>query len=364
MKVRNLSTSMLLVGLVFAGPVAFCQDPDPAPAAPQQIAAASTPEEPQGTAPATDQASSSTQTPGPTGDQADRSTLAPEHRAAPQDRRDAVFYPGDTERFKPLMHKLIGNILQDQKEIWTSPFRMNRQDAKWWIGFTGVTAGLIASDHTTSHWLENSQGQVRWGNRVANIGASYTLIPLVAGFYAYGVIADDPKPREVGVLGGESLLDSLIVVEIIKTIAGRNRPDSTEHPGKFFAGGNSFPSGHAIESWSLASLIAHEYKHTPWVGITAYGLAGVVSAARFGAQKHYASDIVAGGAMGWFIGRYVYNTHVNHAIHNRSWLNPTVMPQMDPGSRSYGLALSFGRGSFTPVVPPAAPPAPAFGMLQ
>ena len=35
----------------------------------------------------------------------------------------------------------------------------------------------------------------------------------------------------------------------------------------------------------------------------AYGLASVVSAARFTAQKHYASDIVAGAAMVWFIGR-------------------------------------------------------------
>jgi membrane-associated phospholipid phosphatase len=310
-----------------------------------------------------DQASPSAQTPAPTGDQADRSTLAPEQPQAPKDRRDDIYYPGDTERFKPLMHKLVANILQDQKEIWTSPFRMNRQDAKWWIGFGAVTGALIATDHTTSNWLENSAGQVRWGNRISNIGASYTLIPLVAGFYTYGVLADDPKPREVGVLGGEALLDSLIVVEILKVVAGRNRPDSTEHPGKFFDGGTSFPSGHAIESWSLASLIAHEYKHTPMVGIVAYSLAGVVSAARFSAQKHFASDIVAGGAMGWFIGRYVYNTHVNHAIHHRAWLNPTVMPQIEPGSRTYGLALSFGgNSSFTRVVPAAAPPTPAFGI--
>src|SRR5215467_6174254 len=39
-----------------------------------------------------------------------------------QDVRDRVYYPGDTERVKPLARKLIGNVLLDQKEIWTSPF--------------------------------------------------------------------------------------------------------------------------------------------------------------------------------------------------------------------------------------------------
>jgi hypothetical protein len=96
---------------------------------------------------------------------------------------------------KPLLWKLGGNILLDQKEIWTSPFHMHAGDAKWWIGFGAATAALIATDHTTSTALENSKGQITWGNNVSKIGAAYTLIPLVAGFYGYGVLRDDPKAR-------------------------------------------------------------------------------------------------------------------------------------------------------------------------
>ena len=273
---------------------------------------------------------------------ADRTAAAAQ--TGPKDARDPVFYPGDTERFKPLMHKLGVNILLDQKEIWTSPFHMRATDAKWWIGLGAVTAALIATDHKTSNAVLGSNSEIRWGNRVSNIGASYTLIPLVAGFYGYGVWKDDPKPREVGVLGGEALLDALIVVEVLKVIAGRNRPDAETDKGKFFVGGSSFPSGHAMESWALASVIAHEYKHTKVVGVVAYGLAGVVSAARFGAQKHYLSDIVAGGSMGWFIGRYVYQTHMDHAIHHRAWLDPQIVPTIDPATRTYGIALRFGKG--------------------
>jgi membrane-associated phospholipid phosphatase len=259
------------------------------------------------------------------------------------DSRDRIFYPGDTERVKPLAGKLLANTLLDQKEIWTSPFHMRRQDATWWVGVAGVTAALIATDHRTINTFENSQGQVSWGNNISRIGASYTLLPVVAGFYGYGVLKDDPKPREVGVLGGEALLDSLIVVEVLKTAAGRNRPDTPTNPGHFFKGGDSFPSGHAIESWALASVIAHEYGHgSKVVPVVVYSLAGVVSAARFTAQRHFASDIVVGGAMGWFLGRYVYQTHMDHAIHRHLAARPRITPELDPSQRLYGLALTFG----------------------
>lgn len=261
-----------------------------------------------------------------------------------EDPRDRIWYPGDTESVKPLARKLFGNILLDQKQIWTSPFHMDKKDAGLWLGFGALTGALIATDRHTSTLLENGKTQVAWANHVSNIGASYTLIPLVAGFYGYGVFRDDPKPREVGVLGAEALLDSLIVQQVLKPIAGRKRPDSQHEASHFFDGGDSFPSGHTIESWALASVIGHEYgRGSKIVPIVAYSLATVVSAARFTSQKHYASDIVAGGAMGWFIGRYVYRTHMDHAIHEHGWLRPQIIPEFDPGTRTYSASLLFVR---------------------
>src|ERR1017187_2198552 len=273
----------------------------------------------------------------PTDPEGSRPSAPGDPSPAAKDARDTVYYPGDTERLKPLVYKLGMNVWLDQKEIWTSPFHMRKRDVKWWILFGGATAALIATDRPTSTLFENSRGQVSWGNHLSNIGAGYTLAPLVAGFYGYGALAGDPKARETGVLGGEALLDGLIVMEVLKLAARRNRPDAPNNKGEFLAGGSDFPSGHAIESWALASVIAHEYQHTKWVPVLAYGLAGVVSAARFTAQQHYASDIVCGGAMGWFIGRFVYQTHMDHAIHQHAWLTPRMMPQVDPGSRTYGV---------------------------
>jgi membrane-associated phospholipid phosphatase len=260
------------------------------------------------------------------------------------DRRDRVFYPDDTERVKPLARKLFLNILYDQEDIFTSPFHANRHNALQWLVPIAVTGAFIAADTHIADAFENSRGQVRWGGRISDIGASYTLIPIIAGSYVYGAWRDNPKGREIGVLGTESLLDSLIVVGVLKEVFRRNRPDE-KNPGDFWGGGTSFPSGHAIQIWSIASLLDHEYKHKKIVGITAYSLAGIVSAARIAAQKHFASDVVAGGTMGWFIGRYVYNTHMSHLSHTHSSLIPMIVPQVDPLQRTYSFALIFHPGS-------------------
>jgi membrane-associated phospholipid phosphatase len=268
-------------------------------------------------------------------------TASPSARA--EDRRDRVFYPGDTERPKPLFRKLLLNIAYDQADIFTSPFRVNRHNALEWLIPLAAVGALIPADTHLADAFENSKGQVRWGGRISDIGASYTLIPIVAGSYIYGAWRDNAKGREIGVLGTETLLDSLIVVGITKEIFRRNRPDE-RNPGDFWGGGSSFPSGHAIQIWSIASLLDHEYKNKRIVGITAYTLASIVSAARIAAQKHFASDVVAGGAMGWFIGRYVYDTHMSHLAHEHSSLIPIITPDIEPLQRRYGVALAFNLG--------------------
>jgi membrane-associated phospholipid phosphatase len=288
--------------------------------------------------------------------QTENPSTLPQHPPPILDRRDRIFYPGDTERLKPLGRKMGLNILLDQEEIFTSPFHMNRHNAPVWLISAAATAGLIVADRHITNSFENSRGQVRWGGRISNIGASYTLVPLVAGYYGYGVWRDHAKAREIGVLGTESLLDSLIVAGVLKEAVRRNRPDDKD-PGEFFDGGTSFPSGHAIQMWSIASLVAHEYQHKPIVAVAAYSLASIVSASRIAAQKHFASDVVAGGAMGWFIGRYVYQTHMSHLAHKHASFMPMILPQFDASQRSYGVSLLFGGSGASAAF--AAQPVPA-----
>jgi len=253
----------------------------------------------------------------------------------------------EAESLKPLVKRLARNIGQDQKRIWTSPFRITRKNARWWLTFGAATGLLIATDRRTSRQLPNTADQVAFSRHVSQVGAVYTLIPTACGLYLSGLLAHDAKLRETGLLGGEALADALIVSEVLKLAAGRQRPLEADGGGHFFHAGTSFPSGHAIESFALASVISHRYGNRKAVAVLAYGLAGLVSASRFSARKHFASDILAGGAMGWFIGRHVSETHQDRSRAKRpparAWLAPQVIPQVQPAARSYGISLVWHR---------------------
>ena len=263
------------------------------------------------------------------------------------DSRDRVLYSRETEHFKPLTRKLAQNILMDQKEMWTSPFQIRSvEDAVPWILVAGGAAALIASDHWSARQLPNTVDQVSISHDVSQLGAGYTVLPITAGLYIGGAIAHNEKARETGILGGEAILDSLIVAEVFKVTMRRQRPLEGDGTGRFFQGGSSFPSGHAAESWALASVVAHEYNSNILYPIAAYGLASLVSFSRLSGQNHFPSDVFVGSALGWFTGRYVFKTHVDHSIHRRpesklSSLHPRIMPQLDGTVR--GVVLLWGQ---------------------
>jgi len=265
----------------------------------------------------------------------------------PTQNPDEVLQPAETKHLPSTGRKFVVNFATDQKEIWTSPFRMNRKDAKWWLLFGSGTAVLIATDHRTSKALPNTVRQVAFSRDVSQIGAVYTTLPVAGALYIYGAATDNPHTREAGVLGTEALLDGFVVSSVLKFAAGRERPNQPGGDGRFFKGQRSFPSGHATMSWAFASLISHEYKGGKVVPIIAYSLASTVSVARFTAQQHFASDIVAGGAIGWFIGKFVFERHLDPEIHKRYSTTvankyvPEIDPVFMPGSHEYALSLAW-----------------------
>jgi membrane-associated phospholipid phosphatase len=206
---------------------------------------------------------------------------------------------------------LVKDILQDQKRIWTSPLHTSRKSAQWLLIFGGITGVAVATDRRTSQALPNTPDQLAFSRRVSQAGAAYTLVPLVGGIYAIGALTKSTKLRGTGLLGAEAIADALVVSEALKLATGRQRPLEGDGTGRFFHGSNSFPSGHALESFALASLIAHRYRNRKAIVILAYGVAGLVTASRFSTRRHFASDLVVGSAMGWVLGRHVYVSHRN-----------------------------------------------------
>src|SRR6185369_1876451 len=168
-------------------------------------------------------------------------------------------------------------IVQDQKAIWTSPFHTSKANAKWWAIFGGTTAVLIASDRWTSKQLPNTKDQLAVSTWTSRLGAAYSLLPISGAFYFIGLGAGNDRLRETGILGFEALANTEILATIIKLATHRQRPVDGNGNGAFWGSKGSylnasFPSGHAINSWALASIVAHEYPRPLIIPITAYGL--------------------------------------------------------------------------------------------
>lgn len=202
------------------------------------------------------------------------------------------------------------NVLHDEVAIFTSPFRINRDNAKWWIAFGGGTAALIGGvDQRVTNGMPQENSLTKPSKWASRMGASYVLYPLWGTFYVVGKAGDKPRARDTARIGIEALIDADITANILKAATQRPRPEIKGQSVAFFQGGDAFPSGHSIKSWALARVAAREYPHPRIVPILAYGLASTVSIARVGGRRHTPSDALAGAAMGFFIGDYVYRHH-------------------------------------------------------
>lgn len=203
------------------------------------------------------------------------------------------------------------NLLSDQAAIWTSPLRLRDSNAAGPALLVLGTTVLVTTDHEvmSKHFLSTSLNNHAETASNGLVGG-FIAAPLI--FYGMGHIHHDDHATETGILGGEAVLDSLAVNEVLKAVSLRERPTLDGARGKFFQTSvglnSSFPSNHSIIAWSSAAVIASEY-NGPLTQIAAYGLAAGVSMARVGARQHFPSDVLVGSAVGWMIGRYVVHRH-------------------------------------------------------
>ena len=141
-------------------------------------------------------------------------------------------------------------------------------------------------------------------------------------------------------LAFETLIDTTIIETIVKSATDRARPLEGNGKGGFWESAGSpynasFPSGHAINTFGLASIFAHEYHDKWWVKLIAYGYAGTVVGARLAARKHFPGDVVAGGAMGWFVGDYVYAKRHNPELDEKQGLLRKVFAHVELGGAGF-----------------------------
>jgi len=168
------------------------------------------------------------------------------------------------------------------------------------------TAALFTTDKDAAKWLPNTPDQVKWSKRVSQIGAIYTLGGVVGGLMLVGKKKDEPEIFTTGRLSARAFVNAVIVNYSLKYATARERPTDNDGQGRFWKGGDTFPSGHTMESWAIAMVITRS-KSPKWFKIATCAVATAVSLSRWGAQKHFPSDILAGGIMGGLIGNFVAN---------------------------------------------------------
>ena len=97
-----------------------------------------------------------------------------------------------------------------------------------------------------------------------------------------------------------------LVAQVLKHLAGRARPGKNLGDFHFIGpnlianGFDSFPSGHALSSFALASFLAFYFPRWRWV---CYGTAAAIAViGRVVFRHHFPTDVIAGGILGIVLG--------------------------------------------------------------
>ncbi len=165
-------------------------------------------------------------------------------------------------------------------------------------------AASFAQNHAGDSWLK---GGTRLGNAIPWLG--------LAGAGLAALDGSDPRRSRTGYAAAEAGGAALLAVAGLKYAVGRARPEqntgsrdfkpfsSSLNPLSKSTSYDSFPSGHTIVAWAVATPFALEY-NAPWL----YGVAGLTNLARAGGRQHWLSDTVAGSLLGYGIGRIFWES--------------------------------------------------------
>ena len=212
--------------------------------------------------------------------------------------------------------QLAPNILSDQKAIWLFPTKLAK--GRNWIpalSVAGVTAGLLALDPYEARYFHTTS-TFQGFNRVFTSNATVLgTIAAPVSLYIAGLARRDAKMQHTALLAGEAVGDAEIVTTVLKDIDRRARPATFEPRGNYWdswfddkgttlRGNGSFPSGHAIAAFAIATVIAPRYRTHRWVPYVTYGLATVVGLSRLSLSAHFSSDVFVGAALGYSISRF------------------------------------------------------------
>jgi membrane-associated phospholipid phosphatase len=169
--------------------------------------------------------------------------------------------------------------------------------------------GLVEmAANADARWVTLAREQLpRWIDSFRPLGTGKTANTVGALLLANGLVHRERR----AVIGGLTLLEGNlilgVVVDVSKQTFGRVRPNHPG-PGRWFAGGDSFPSSHAAHAFLIASVLDATVEEPEWRWII-FAMASGVALQRLHEGVHYPTDVIAGGALGWWIGHRLSVSH-------------------------------------------------------
>lgn len=194
-------------------------------------------------------------------------------------------------------------------ELFSRTIRPDNEAVKTTLFSLLASGGASFADETVRDFWKNSKTPF-WDTFFSfdeYYGNHYTMIPL-AGIYTYGLLADDPASKRIGLKLMTASLLSVFYNAAIKTSVGRSRPYSQKgncdfNPFSFNFEQTSFPSGHTTFTFAIAAVLEQEF-HSTGITAAAYTAAVMTAFARMYNDVHWFSDTVFGAVIGYYIGKF------------------------------------------------------------
>jgi membrane-associated phospholipid phosphatase len=236
-----------------------------------------------------------------------------------QESRSSITPPPSQADFvrEGVWRKLPGNFVHDQKDMW---IRLPKKLAQghYWLPtalLTGATAALIYTDPKTMPYFRQTDFYQDSDRALGSKTSGAVIAAVPAAFYVVGLIRKDSYAQATSLLAGEGVVDDTILMIVTKAITRRERPSERPVNGPYndtffqsnagpLGKASSFPSGHAMMSFSIATVFAHRYRQHRWVPWVAYGVATAISFSRITTGAHFPSDVLFGAATGFAIARF------------------------------------------------------------
>lgn len=207
-------------------------------------------------------------------------------------------------------------VIDDATYLLSSPLRIDGKSALIVGGIAAGIGGLMVADKTIQRAFQENRTDTNdeIAKTFETIGFSRTIlganVALIGAGWLFRQHEEGNKLMRTALVSLESQMFVEGIAGLTKFAVGRARPDAEEGVQSYdpFDGfDKSFPSSHAARSFAVAAVFADAYPQP--VPFLVYTGAALISLSRIHTNEHFASDVFAGAALGFVIGKVLSWRH-------------------------------------------------------